>query len=105
MLNAFDAMKDVSESERTVCIRTRRANAGAVQIEVSDRGTGIHPERLARLFEPFQTTKLDGLGLGLSISRSILEAHGGRLWVINNPDRGATFCFTLPICSAPPNSA
>ncbi len=101
MLNAFDAMKDVRESERTVCVRTRPANAGAVQIEVSDHGTGVHPERLARLFEPFQTAKPEGLGLGLSISRSIVEAHGGRLWATNNADRGATFYFTVPLFSAP----
>jgi PAS domain S-box-containing protein len=101
MLNAFDAMKDVPEGERTVCVRTRPSGASAVQIEVSDRGTGIHPERLARLFEPFQTTKPEGLGLGLAISRSIVEAHGGRLWGMNNPDRGATFCFTVPLFSAP----
>lgn len=96
MLNAFDAMKDLARSEGAVYVRTRHANAGAVQIEVSDLGTGIHPERLAKIFEPFQTTKPEGLGLGLSISRSIVEAHGGRIWVENNPDRGATFRFTIP---------
>ena len=105
LLNAFDAMKEVSEGERTVCLRARQADVGgAIQIEVSDRGTGIKPDRLARLFEPFQTTKPEGLGLGLSISRSIVEAHGGRLWAANNPDRGATFCFTLPLLSTKPNS-
>ena len=103
LLNAFDAMKDVPEGERTVCVRARQPDSGAVRIEVSDRGTGIHPEKLARLFEPFQTTKQEGLGLGLSISRSIVEAHGGRLWATNNEDRGATFCFTLPLVSAPAN--
>jgi two-component system sensor kinase FixL len=100
LLNAFDAMNDVSESERVVCIRTRQHTTDTLQIEVCDRGTGIHPERLARLFEPFQTTKQEGLGLGLSISRSIVGAHGGRLWGVNNPDRGATFPFTVPIHSA-----
>jgi C4-dicarboxylate-specific signal transduction histidine kinase len=100
LLNAFDAMKDISQSDGAVRIRTWQPNADAVQIEVSDRGPGIHPEKLARMFEPFQTTKPDGLGLGLSISRSIVEAHGGRLWVENNPDRGATFCFTIPVWQA-----
>jgi two-component system sensor kinase FixL len=103
LLNAFDAMKDVPEGERTVCIRTRQRDSGGIQIEVSDRGTGIRPEMLARLFEPFQTTKQEGLGLGLSISRSIVEAHGGRLCATNNADRGATFCFTLPLLSASAN--
>lgn len=100
-LNAFDAMKDVPRSEGAVYVRTRHANAGAAQIEVRDLGTGIHPERLAKIFEPFQTTKPEGLGLGLSISRSIVEAHGGRIWVENNPDRGATFRFTIPSDSGP----
>jgi PAS domain S-box-containing protein len=105
LLNAFDAMKDVPEGERTVCVRTRQPDSGAIQIDVSDRGTGIRPEKLARLFEPFQTTKQEGLGLGLFISRSIVEAHGGRIWATNNADRGATFCFTLPLPSASENSA
>ena len=97
MLNAFDAMRDVAENERKVQVRTRQLDAGAVQIEVQDCGTGIPPERVSRLFEPFQSTKRDGLGLGLSISRSIVEAHGGRLWAVNNAGRGATFCFTVPV--------
>jgi PAS domain S-box-containing protein len=103
LLNASDSMKDVRESERTVCVRTRHPDPSTVQIEVSDRGTGIHPKGLAGIFEPFQTTKPDGLGLGLSISRSIVDAHGGRLWVKNNADRGATFSFTIPINSVPAN--
>jgi PAS domain S-box-containing protein len=103
LLNASDSMKDVRESERTVRVSTRHPDPSTVQIEVSDRGTGIHPKRLTGIFEPFQTTKPDGLGLGLSISRSIVEAHGGRLWVENNADRGATFSFTIPIISVPAN--
>jgi two-component system sensor kinase FixL len=97
--------KDIPEGERTVCVRPRQPDSGAVQIEVSDRGIGISPDRLAKLFEPFQTTKPEGLGLGLSISHSIVEAHGERLWATNNADRGATFWFILPLLSAPPNSA
>jgi two-component system, LuxR family, sensor kinase FixL len=57
-------------------------------------------DQLDKIFEPFYTTKRDGLGVGLSISRSIIEAHGGRLWAENNPDEGATFCFTVPISSS-----
>jgi len=99
ILNAFDAMKEVPESERKVSVRTRQPDPGVVQIEVEDCGTGIPPELLGRLFEPFHSTKRDGLGLGLSISRSIVEAHGGRLWAVNNTDRGATFCFTVPVAN------
>ena len=62
-----------------------------------DRGTGVGAGDLVRIFEPFHTTKRDGLGMGLSISRNIIAAHGGRLWAENNSDRGATFCFTVPI--------
>ena len=97
LLNAFDAMKDVAENERKVHVCARQPDTGVVQIEVKDCGTGIPPELLARLFEPFQSTKRDGLGLGLSICRSIVEAHGGRLWAVNNTDRGATFCFAVPV--------
>jgi PAS domain S-box-containing protein len=104
MLNGFDAMREVPESERKIRVRTRQLDAGLIRIEVGDRGTGIHPEQLARVFEPFQSTKPDGLGLGLSISRSIVEAHAGRLWAENNPDLGATFYLMLPIHSAGPNS-
>jgi PAS domain S-box-containing protein len=100
LINAFDAMKDASDGDRTVCVRTRQSSNDSLQIEVSDRGTGIHPDKLARILEPFETTKAEGLGLGLSISRSIVEAHGGHLWAENNPDRGATFYFTIPINEA-----
>jgi PAS domain S-box-containing protein len=102
LLNAFDAMKDVAELDRIVRVRAwQPEEARAIQIEVSDRGAGIQPEKLPRIFEPFQTTKREGLGLGLSISRSIVEAHGGQLWVEKNSNRGATFCFTIPLEAAP----
>jgi len=97
VLNAFDAVTDSPEGGRTVILRTRQLDAASIRAEVSDRGTGISPERLANLFEPFHSSKRDGLGLGLSISHSIVEAHRGRLWAENNPDRGATFYFTLPV--------
>jgi two-component system sensor kinase FixL len=67
-----------------------------VQLSVRDFGTGIPPELIGRLFEPFVTTKSDGLGLGLSISRTIVTAHGGRLWAENNADGGATVHFVVP---------
>jgi len=83
-------------------IQTRPTGA-AVQIAVRDQGPGISAETLPRLFETFYTTKPNGMGMGLPISRSIIEAHGGRIWAENNPDRGATFSFTLPAC--PPEAA
>jgi len=68
-----------------------------VRLAVADRGAGIPADGIERIFEPFFTTKEHGLGLGLMICRSIVAAHGGRLWATNNPDRGATFAFTLPV--------
>jgi PAS domain S-box-containing protein len=100
LLNAFDAMKEVPERERTVLLRTRRPEAASLQVSITDHGTGVSPERLVNLFEPFRSSKHEGLGLGLSISHSIIEAHRGRLWAENNPARGATFYFTLPVQAA-----
>lgn len=100
ILNAFDSMKNVPERRRTVILRTRQLDAATLRVEVSDYGTGISLEMQASLFEPFRSTKKDGLGLGLSISHSIVEAHKGRLWAENNPDHGATFYFTLPVHEA-----
>jgi two-component system sensor kinase FixL len=70
---------------------------GLIQAAVCDRGTGMSSDKLDQIFLPFYTTKGDGLGMGLSICRSIVQAHGGNLWAENNPDRGATFFFTVPI--------
>jgi two-component system, LuxR family, sensor kinase FixL len=64
---------------------------------VRDHGEGLKDGQFEKIFQPFYTTKNNGLGLGLAISRSIVEAHGGRLWAQNNPDRGATICFTVPL--------
>ncbi|HND22043.1 MAG TPA: ATP-binding protein, partial [Acidobacteriota bacterium] len=67
---------------------------------VRDGGIGIPPDKFDSIFEPFFTTKREGLGMGLSVTRSIVEAHGGRIWAENNPDRGASFYFTLPVAES-----
>jgi two-component system sensor kinase FixL len=97
MLNAFDAMTEGPVSEREVKLRMEADSAGFVQVAVSDCGTGLSSDKLDKMFQPFFTTKGEGLGMGLSICRSIIEAHGGRLWAENNELRGATFYFTLPV--------
>jgi two-component system sensor kinase FixL len=97
LLNAFDAIRDRAETDREVKVRGQRQDAHLVRVGVRDRGSGLAADKLEQIFQPFYTTKRDGLGMGLSISRSIIEAHGGRLWAENNPDRGATFYFTVPV--------
>ena len=96
MLNAMDAMADTPIQRRRVTLRTRPTAGGGVEVAVIDTGSGIDPERLNHIFDSFFTTKKEGMGLGLSIARSIIEAHRGALTVMNNPDGGATFAFTLP---------
>jgi len=95
LINAFDAMKEAIATERNVKVRAQTNGAGTVEVSVRDHGTGLTSDELARIFQPFYTTKREGLGMGLPISRSIIEAHGGRLWAENNADRGATFHFTV----------
>lgn len=97
ILNAMDAAEDVPVARRRVTVRANRHGQGEIEVAVSDSGPGIAPERLGRLFEPFFTTKANGMGIGLSISRAIIEAHGGRIWAENNAGVGATFRFTLPL--------
>ncbi|MBX3513897.1 MAG: PAS domain S-box protein [Xanthobacteraceae bacterium] len=93
--NAIDAMKQSPRKE--LMITKHPPVEGMVVISVSDTGPGIDPEIRGQLFQPFVTTKSDGMGVGLSISRTIIDAHGGKLWVDDNPDGGATFRFSLPI--------
>jgi C4-dicarboxylate-specific signal transduction histidine kinase len=96
LVNAVEAVGEVSDPSRSIIVGSRMEDERGVVVSVRDTGKGIGEESLQHLFEPFYTTKESGLGLGLSISRSIIEAHGGRLSALRNPDRGATFCFTLP---------
>jgi PAS domain S-box-containing protein len=100
LLNAFDAVKELPASEREVTVHAERKD-DTVHVRVSDCGPGLSAESLDKAFTPFFTSKRDGVGLGLSISRSIIEAHGGRLTAVNNPFRGATFEFTLPLHEGP----
>jgi PAS domain S-box-containing protein len=96
ILNAIEAMGFVEERVRMLSIRTEQNGSDGVFVAVHDSGPGVDPEHLQRVFEPFYTTKSSGLGMGLSICRSIIDAHGGRLWVEANEPRGAVFQFSLP---------
>jgi two-component system sensor kinase FixL len=98
--NAIDAMADCPENRREVVLITRRSGEGEVQVTVADHGSGLAPEATEHLFNPFFTTKSGGTGLGLAISRSIVRAHGGRLWHTPNDECGARFHFTLPVSPA-----
>lgn len=97
VMNAIDAVTEADARQREIVIRSRTQDGNAVLVAVEDGGIGLNPQNIARLFEPFFTTKQHGIGLGLSISRSIVEAHEGRLWASPNPSGGAIFQFTLPI--------
>ena len=98
MLNAMDAMAARPAGERTLAITTCASPAmDSVVVSVRDSGSGIAPDLAERIFDSFFTTKADGMGLGLSIARSLVVAQGGRIWAENNPDCGATFSFTLPV--------
>jgi C4-dicarboxylate-specific signal transduction histidine kinase len=96
MMNAIEAMSEVSDGPRQLLIRSAADESQNLVVTVQDSGPGLAPENLDRLFTPFYTTKPQGMGMGLAICRSIVEAHGGRLWATANDDRGAVFQFTLP---------
>jgi two-component system sensor kinase FixL len=98
-MNASDAMSSVEPSERKIVISASTAPGNSVRVTVSDCGCGIASGNADSIFKPFVTTKSSGLGIGLSISRSIVEAHGGRIWGENNPQRGAAFHLELPSMS------
>jgi signal transduction histidine kinase len=83
-------------SERSIVVRTERTDTNGAHVSVCDAGMGLHEGTQKRVFEPFYTTKPAGMGMGLAIARSIIEAHHGTIWAVNNATRGATFHFALP---------
>jgi signal transduction histidine kinase len=99
LLNATEAMSGVDDRPRQMVVRSERDGGQSVRLSVQDAGVGFGPQNVERLFEAFYTTKSDGMGIGLSVSRSIIESHHGRLWAAPNDGPGATFSFTIPQAS------
>ena len=93
----MDALDEANKEDRRVSVTALLCGPQTVEIAVNDSGCGIPADKLAHIFDPFFTTKPNGMGMGLPISRTIIEAHGGRLWAENNNEGGASFRFTLPI--------
>jgi signal transduction histidine kinase len=96
ILDAVEAMSSVDEGQRELLVSTKQSRANGVPATVRDSGPGLDPERFERVFDAFYTTKPSGVGMGLSICRSIIDAHGGLLWADANEPKGAAFQFTLP---------
>jgi two-component system sensor kinase FixL len=99
LVNGIDAAMDSANRVPRVALEARRTDERTVEIAVADSGKGVAADMLPKVFEPFVTTKRTGLGIGLAVSRTIVEAHGGRLWVQNDPAAGAIFRFTLPVAA------
>jgi C4-dicarboxylate-specific signal transduction histidine kinase len=97
IMNACDAMGHLDGAPRKLRVRTERLPDGEVHLSIHDNGCGIPSEQLEKVFEPFVTTKSKGMGMGLAVCRTIVTAHGGRLWATNNPDAGATLHLTLAV--------
>jgi two-component system sensor kinase FixL len=99
VMNGIEAMASVEDRPRELIIRSGSDDLGHMQVAVQDTGVGIDENALDQVFSAFFTTKPTGMGMGLSISRSIIQAHGGRLWATRNAKQGATFHFTVPAVS------
>jgi len=97
LMNGIQAMSRVTGRRRELLIRSREHGSDRILVAVEDSGTGIEPEHVGRLFNAFFTTKPDGMGMGLSICRSIVQQHGGCIWATRNFGAGSTFQFTLPV--------
>jgi len=102
IVNGLDATAEQPPGDRWVLVRTAEADDGGIELTVEDSGKGIAESDLTRVFEPFVSTKAEGLGMGLSISRSIVEAHGGRIWAERSAGRGAIFRCSLPMAQQAP---
>ena len=102
MRNALDAMRDIDGRQRELAITTSKAEPDGVLVSIQDSGPGIDPTRLDRIFDAFYTTKPDGLGMGLSVCRTIVEAHGGKLWATAASPHGAIFQLILPVSGDDP---
>jgi signal transduction histidine kinase len=96
LMNGIEAMANVVERPRLLLIRSRVKDDRQILVSVQDSGVGVRADVMPRLFEPFFTTRSKGIGMGLPISRSIIEAHGGKLWAESNGEQGSIFQFTLP---------
>ena len=99
IMNAIDAMSSVREHARQLVLTTRNTDADQVEVLVEDWGIGLDPNTMPVIFDSFYTTKPGGMGMGLSICRSILQAHGSVLWVTPKEGPGTVFCFALPRCA------
>jgi len=97
VMNASDAMSNVDDRPRLLVVRSEAEEGERVRLSVEDAGVGLEPQNLDRVFEAFYSTKIGGMGIGLSVSRSIIESHCGRLWAKPNQGPGTTFAFAIPV--------
>jgi two-component system sensor kinase FixL len=96
IFNGMDAMSTVPKTRRVLEVSVDKTKNGNLEVKVTDTGTGVTPDDAEHIFEPFFTTKSNGMGMGLAISRTIIEAHGGEIWLKSKPTEGTTFTFILP---------